>query len=687
MTAMAQALSAALLDFVWQGLLAAFLLWTALFALRNRSARARYAASCVALAVMAMLPVVTAYLLYKAPAAAHFEPVWAGATHETMRGAVPGSHGLSFHWAERLARWALPLWSLGVLLFSLRLVWAGRHISTLRRQAKPAEAAVLAIVGDLRQRMKFARPVRVLVSTVADCPSVIGWIKPAVLLPAATVLGLTPRQLEAVLAHELAHILRYDYLVNMLQTAVETLLFYHPAVWWASARIRRERELCCDDIAVESCGDALCYARALTRLEKLRVAPPALALGSAGGPLLYRIQRLAGDAGWQSGPSKLPGILALSLGLICLALNIQWARGQQPDTPPVAMQAAESGIPEEPGIHIDLGGASLIHRDEVEYPEAAIQKGIQGTVVVEATLDTAGAVSDARVLSGPPELRKAALQSVLQWHFTHDAAGSTRQVGIAFELPARAESRALAEAQGEQAKNMAEHARIVQDRPLADASNLEREATVLTRQMEKMEAERSLASSELAELLAQQKELPAQELLKERQLQALLKQSAELTDNGKAQILAQQMEKMDAERGLASSELAELLAQQKELPAQELLKERQLQALLKQAAELTDNGKAQMAELEKSLAQVKAGSPDFDAAMFAGRRLKTIDIEGLTAASRDELLAKLPVHVGDTLAEDSMERVQVVVKQFDEHLGFSMLTTRDGQVEIRISAR
>ncbi len=157
----------------------------------------------------------------------------------------------------------------------------------------------------------------------------MGWLRPALLLPAATVMGLTAQQLEAVLAHEFAHILRYDHLVNMLQTGVETLLFYHPAVWWASARIRQERELCCDDLAVASCGDALCLARALTRLERLRLTTPRLALSSNGGPLLYRIQRLAGVTGGRRGPSKLPGMLALSLGLVCLALNLQWARGQQ----------------------------------------------------------------------------------------------------------------------------------------------------------------------------------------------------------------------------------------------------------------------------------------------------------------------------------------------------------------------
>ena len=124
----------------------------------------------------------------------------------------------------------------------------------------------------LRTRMGLTRPVRLLISSLAEGPSVVGWIRPVILLPAATLLGLTPEQLEAVLAHEFAHIRRYDYLVNILQMVVETLLFYHPAVWWTSARIRHERELCCDDLAVSSCGDPLCYARALTKLERLRDA-------------------------------------------------------------------------------------------------------------------------------------------------------------------------------------------------------------------------------------------------------------------------------------------------------------------------------------------------------------------------------------------------------------------------------
>ena len=291
-TAIAQALSAALLRFVWQGLIVAFLLWVALFLLRKRSANSRYLASCIAFAVLAVLPVVTASVLYRGPTTARAVEIPAPAPPPMV---PAGSSAVSPQvWLAAWQSWAVPVWSIGVLMFSLRLAWGCKQVSSLRRRGAPAEPPVLATVASLATRLGLTRPVRVLITAVADGPSVIGWIRPVVLLPSATLLGLTPEQLEAVLAHELAHIRRHDYLVNVLQILVETLLFYHPAVWWMSARIRQERELCCDDLAVNSCGDALCYARALTRIERLRVSAPALAMASTGGPLLYRIQRLIG---------------------------------------------------------------------------------------------------------------------------------------------------------------------------------------------------------------------------------------------------------------------------------------------------------------------------------------------------------------------------------------------------------
>ena len=147
----------------------------------------------------------------------------------------------------------------------------------------------------------------------------IGWLRPTVLIPADSFARLTLRQLEALLAHEIAHIRRHDYLVNLLQTSVEALLFFHPAVWWVSSRIRAERENCCDDSAVALCGgDRLLVARALFSLEEQRPAP-ALRVAASGGSLKKRVMRLVSpvssarcraEAGW-AGASLIFGTCAL----------------------------------------------------------------------------------------------------------------------------------------------------------------------------------------------------------------------------------------------------------------------------------------------------------------------------------------------------------------------------------------
>lgn len=179
----------------------------------------------------------------------------------------------------------------------------------------------------------MTRAVRMLVSTATESPSVVGWMRPVILLPVSALAGLPMEQLEAVLAHELAHIRRHDYLVNLMQMAVESLLFYHPAVWWVSARIRHERELCCDDVAASASGGPLVYARALTTIEKMRGGTPAVAMGATGGKLLYRIRRLAGDAG--ESPSKASGVLALAVTVGCIVAGVNWAHAQQaPPAPP-----------------------------------------------------------------------------------------------------------------------------------------------------------------------------------------------------------------------------------------------------------------------------------------------------------------------------------------------------------------
>jgi beta-lactamase regulating signal transducer with metallopeptidase domain len=414
---------------VWQGLGVTIVLWLALFLMRRRSAALRYAMSCAALALLVAMPAVTTWILYERPAPP--APIAATPFAAAVRTAPPVAPAdPRVHWLGLVETWTIPVWSCGVLLLSIRMVWGCGRIAALRRRGDTPDARLVAMLGALAKRMRVTRPVRLLLSPITDSPSVTGWLRPVILLPLSAIAGLTPDQLEAVLAHELAHIRRHDYLVNLLQMAAETLLFYHPAVWWISARIRHERELCCDDLAVQACGGALCYARALTALEKMRAARPALALGSTDGPLFLRIRRLVVGGG-EYGPSKLSGVVALSLGIACLALCVNWAHGQEPARGFAVTIHSEQ---DADGITVDTAGAALLHRTGVEYPRSLAARQVEGTVSVEANLDATGAVIDAHVLSGPDELRKPALSSVLNWHFA-PGSGNTRVVKISFSAP------------------------------------------------------------------------------------------------------------------------------------------------------------------------------------------------------------------------------------------------------------
>src|SRR5256885_2716669 len=191
--------------------------------------------------------------------------------------------------------WIVVAWFAGVVILSIGLAsgWlVTRSLSTVG--TRPVPQACRDALARLVVRLRVTRPVQVLESAVVQVPAVIGWLRPVVLLPASALTGLTPLQLDALLAHELAHVRRYDYLVNLLQIAIETLLFYHPAVWWVSRRVRDEREHCCDDVAVAACGGAPLYPGALLRIERGRRPPPGFVLAAAGrgGSLMGRIRRL-----------------------------------------------------------------------------------------------------------------------------------------------------------------------------------------------------------------------------------------------------------------------------------------------------------------------------------------------------------------------------------------------------------
>ena len=330
-------ISTALIQSLWQDAIVALALWAALRALRRSSANVRYLVCCAGLMAMVAWPLGSAIPLVP-PVASHST---SAAEHTPSGVAIPAATGI-IRLAPGLAagvnassipplqRWALPVWIVGVMLFSLRAIGSGTHAVLLTRRATEADESLRALVADVARRVHVTRPVRIMTSPLTHGPATVGILRPVVLMPPAALLGLTPQQLEAVLAHELAHIRRYDFLVNIAQVLVETLFFYHPAIWWASRRIRIERELCCDDIAVRCCGEPLVYAQALTSIARLPIPSPRFVLGARTGPLVYRIHRVLGLETRAVAMSMWPPILAIGLVLACAAANNGWAQTSEP---------------------------------------------------------------------------------------------------------------------------------------------------------------------------------------------------------------------------------------------------------------------------------------------------------------------------------------------------------------------
>jgi beta-lactamase regulating signal transducer with metallopeptidase domain/beta-lactamase class D len=229
-------------------------------------------------------------------------------------------------WAEKglpsVLPWFVLLWIAGVTLHAARLFGGWLAVISLKReQAIAASAQWQQAVARLARAVGVNRTVVLLQSAIVEVPTVIGWLRPVILVPTGALIGLNPRQLEALLAHELAHVRRFDYLVNLFQSVAETLLFYHPLAWWVSERIRAEREQACDDLAVAATGDALGYARALVEAEVMRCgAAPGrsaeLALAATGGSLSQRIRRLVTTP--DSAHSSRPLALAALAGLMML---------------------------------------------------------------------------------------------------------------------------------------------------------------------------------------------------------------------------------------------------------------------------------------------------------------------------------------------------------------------------------
>lgn len=300
----ASSLAWALIDFLWQGLLVGWVAALLLALMRKARPQARYLVACGALLLCAALPLagmIARMAEADAGAASSGLPVVAASA---MAGAV-SALSVSAIDAGRFAGWAnwelalqerlplvLLLWALGAGLLALRMVlglaWVRRRTRAGQYRLDPAWQARL---DRMARGMGIAR--RVTLGLVDDLASPVtaGWWRPVVLVPASLVSGMPPQLLEALLAHELAHVRRCDYVVNLIQSAIEILLFYHPAVWWLSNRIREEREQIADDVAASTLGEPRRLALALSELDLFQFTPQ-LAPAAHGGNLMSRIKRL-----------------------------------------------------------------------------------------------------------------------------------------------------------------------------------------------------------------------------------------------------------------------------------------------------------------------------------------------------------------------------------------------------------
>ena len=306
-TPIADALGWTLLHAVWQGFALVLPTAVVLHLLRNRSSALRYRVGVLTLLTQVVLSTAT-FVWYYQPVANH-SPLAPGTTAryamairwETVAQTIPWHQQMQLFLENHLSQFVL-IYLIGVGLFGLRLAGGWLYLQRLTQTAnEPANAIWMQLTDRLRSALLIRGVVQVRESVRIAMPMVVGVLKPVLLLPVGLITHLSTREIEAVLAHELAHIKRHDYAVNLLQSVVEVLYFFHPALWWLSARVREEREHCCDDLAVAACGgDGRILAQALARVEELRLThmeqTPALAMAFASKRqhLLHRVRRMLG---------------------------------------------------------------------------------------------------------------------------------------------------------------------------------------------------------------------------------------------------------------------------------------------------------------------------------------------------------------------------------------------------------
>ncbi|HEY5801624.1 MAG TPA: M56 family metallopeptidase [Burkholderiaceae bacterium] len=375
----------ALLHFAWQGTLIAAATVCALAILRHAKPQARYAVACAALAACVLLPLYTlmtfsAHVMGPIQLLRHANGGVAGATaliSDTLRTHL---HAIAAAWA------------CGVLLLGLRLAGACWWVHRLTLSATAAPQALQDAANALAARLHIERRITLRLTHSVDTPLTLGWLRPLVLIPASLACGMPAPLLEALLAHEIAHVRRHDYLINLLQSTAEIFLFYHPAVWWLSRRIRCEREQVADDVAARVLGEPRRLALALRELDAFQYANQQTALAANGGDLMKRITRLLRP---QTQLNIWKAVIPLTAAVLTgTALYANALPAPAPSIVTGKLDVKKCAVP--------------------QYPAQAKDRKEQGMVIMRFHVAPSGTITSGMVekSSGHPELDNAALESL-----------------------------------------------------------------------------------------------------------------------------------------------------------------------------------------------------------------------------------------------------------------------------------
>ncbi len=399
----AETLGWTILHSLWQGALIALLVELIRRNLPARASQTRYMLAFSALNLLLILAVATfLYLNYNEPVhttlTVPVQEAGIGMMQSDVAVIHPAEPGIVLtDWVPYLA----PLWLVGYFLLLIRFLIGRISLWGLRTQARDILDPVWTErFSQLSDRLSIRRPVRLMTSSLTSVPITFGWLKPVILLPVGLINHIDPREVEAILIHELAHILRRDYLWNTWQQCLECLFYYHPLTWWLSRQITDEREHLCDEITLQQEANAMTYARALLHIQEWHALPrhPALAVTGRKDALLHRIQRII-DHSVNPDTMQRKWLIPMLLTLPIIAMTLMaWIPSAEGNSDPMSAQdqlALIDSLPQKKMIRKEIhkNVQKIVEENDGIREEATFENGkltellVNGKTIAPADYD------------------------------------------------------------------------------------------------------------------------------------------------------------------------------------------------------------------------------------------------------------------------------------------------------------